>query len=455
MKKFFYLFAFALIGLGLNAQTVPVTLTVDFGTNTLPAGSTGLHVAGSFSTPAWTPSATPLTQIAGTNKWTAVVQMPQNTTVEYKFVKGNDWPFGDESVSGSCGAGNGNRKLVLTTTGVTVPEVCFGSCFACGVSGPTYNVTFQVDMKGLDAGMLDDTVSVAGAFQGWTPGKSVLTDPNSDGIFAITLPVAADGNYQYKYLNGEAWGKDEHLPCACTVPGTDDRRLVLPALPAGVITRDTILAPVCFTQCASACASANMVGVKFRTNTPGFVGTFTVRVYDNNGRERNIALTGAPEGVLESSVVMMKKGIYDYVYRNGNSDETYAAGLTCVCAGKRELDLNAVPDGAVITLDAYDFQTCTIAAGNGGSIGVQAISKEELGLTISPNPFSDKTTIQFKNENNYNVRISNLAGQTLQAFNNVTGNSLTISRNNMPAGLYFVTFINAEGAVFTQKLVVE
>jgi len=81
----------------------------------------------------------------------------------------------------------------------------------------TYDITMQVNMKGqtVDA----NGVHVAGSFQSllptvvgnWKPDSTMLTDTDGDSIYSITVQLPA-GQYQFKYVNGNAWGSDESVP---------------------------------------------------------------------------------------------------------------------------------------------------------------------------------------------------------------------------------------------------
>jgi hypothetical protein len=115
----------------------------------------GVHMAGDFQS--WQPNTTPMTA-QGNGIYTRTIQLPANATYQYKFINGNQWGSGfDESVPSAC-AQNNNRFVVVGTTPVITPLVCFGRCEACiGVSvfeagalnnaielypNPTQNVAF-------------------------------------------------------------------------------------------------------------------------------------------------------------------------------------------------------------------------------------------------------------------------------------------------------------------------
>jgi hypothetical protein len=110
-------------------QLVPVTFRVDMSRENISAN--GVHLAGNFQ--GWSPNATPMTH-QGNGIYTHTAQLPANATYEFKFINGNQWgPGFDESVPSSC-AQNNNRFVVVGTTAVTTPLVCFGRCEACGVN---------------------------------------------------------------------------------------------------------------------------------------------------------------------------------------------------------------------------------------------------------------------------------------------------------------------------------
>ena len=110
-------------------------------------------------------------------------------------------------------------------------------------SAQSFDVTFQVDLS--QVGLIASTVSVAGSFQAaagfpsdWTPGSTVMTDDDMDGVYTVTVQLPA-GSYEYKFLNGDAWGTDEAVPGACQVNGN-----------RGLTVNGALSIPVvCFGEC--------------------------------------------------------------------------------------------------------------------------------------------------------------------------------------------------------------
>lgn len=73
----------------------------------------------------------------------------------------------------------------------------------------TQSLTLSVDMNGLTVDPAG--VFVTGSFNTWSPTATQMTDPDHDGIYTVTIPVTASADpYQYKFINGNAWGKEEY-----------------------------------------------------------------------------------------------------------------------------------------------------------------------------------------------------------------------------------------------------
>lgn len=87
-----------------------------------------------------------------------------------------------------------------------------------------HNVTIQVDMTGQTVSA--NGVHVAGSFQNpqWQPNTTQMT--NSTGnIYSVTVNIPA-GYYEFKFLNGDAWGDVESVPATVQVElgnGNDNR----------------------------------------------------------------------------------------------------------------------------------------------------------------------------------------------------------------------------------------
>jgi hypothetical protein len=75
-------------------------------------------------------------------------------------------------------------------------------------------------------------------------------------------------------------------------------------------------------------------------------------------------------------------------------------------------------------------------------------------LTIYPNPFNDKTTLEFDNPDRkaYDFSITDLSGKTVKVMSNVRDNKIDIYRNGLPGGVYILELKGEK--TFRDKLII-
>ncbi len=237
------------------AQNHNLTFQVDLGSAT--PSTNGVHVAGSFQNPAWTPNGTQMTQVGTSSIYSVTVQVPAGN-YEFKFLNGNAWGD-DESIPNECnvGGGNGNR-WVSVWSDTTLPAVEFGDCAPAGMN----SIMFMVDMSLQTS--VDDTVSVAGSFQGWSPGTTIMADWNGDSVYRALGYVMDGDTVAFKYLNGAAWGTDESVPGACAV--NNNRQVIA--------SSNMIAGPVCFAACGP-CSVPDTFDVTIQVDLQNLCDTVT------------------------------------------------------------------------------------------------------------------------------------------------------------------------------------
>ena len=78
----------------------------------------------------------------------------------------------------------------------------------------------------------------------------------------------------------------------------------------------------------------------------------------------------------------------------------------------------------------------------------------DLDFQVVGNPFTDKAIVNFANDNGetYTVQLNDAMGRTLRTYTGVNTNQLTVARDNLSSGFYFLTFINETGKFATIKL---
>ena len=225
------------------ACTPKVATTFRVNMSGLTVSGNGVHIAGDFGSnyPQWNPAGIPLTHQGGGIYGTTLMLVP-GQVVPFKFINGNAWG-NEEGVPGACNSG-GNRSYTVPASASSTPLVCFGTCGTC------ITITLQVDMSGETVS--PNGVHVAGAFQGWNPGSTPLTNIGGN-IYARTVLVDPNQVSEYKFINGNSWGNDESVANVCSPGGNGNRNFTMG-------TSSRTLPVVCFRQCLSCTADMNWIG---------------------------------------------------------------------------------------------------------------------------------------------------------------------------------------------------
>jgi hypothetical protein len=166
-------------------------------------------------------------------------------------------------------------------------DVFFGGTSGGGPT--TANVTFKVDLSDYTVNTYSQ-VNLNGTFNNWCGSCAVMTSPNNDSIFEITVNVPTD-TIEYKFtLDG--WAIDEQLTqgSICTKTTTDPtgtftNRYLVP-------TADTTLPAVCW----EACIECTDIGID-----ENWVEGFKVYPNPNNGEFK---ISGSLKLTSEVSIVI-------------------------------------------------------------------------------------------------------------------------------------------------------
>lgn len=229
-------------------------------------------------------------------------------------------------------------------------------------------VTFQVDMQNVET--VADTVCVAGSFQGWTPGVTLMTDDDMDGVYEVTLDLDT-GHHEFKFINGTSWDFVEDVPSACQVEvsGNDNRFLD--------ITEEMTDAGV--HVCFASCAPCGQTTVRFRVDMTQEAAVSPNGVHVAGNFQQGTAL-GAPwvvdgspmsdadgDGIWEliaSFDTTGLGGVASFKFINGNAWDNPNEYIDPACGdafGNRTLALDA--ENIVLAADAetmlpYCYNTC-------------------------------------------------------------------------------------------------
>jgi glycosidase len=186
-------------------------------------------------------------------------------------------------------------------------------------------LTFRVDMS--QETLSPNGVHVAGNFQAaagysgdWMPGATMLSDPNGDSVYELTVEVPP-GTYQYKFINGSGWGEKPELPpadCALNDGGGNFNRQVV------VGEAGLNLPALTFDSCNATLRLA--VNMEMETVAPE--GVFVMGNFQEvAGLPANWDPTAVPlededgDGVFETRFAV-PPGDYQYVFINGVTAET-------------------------------------------------------------------------------------------------------------------------------------
>lgn len=82
-----------------------------------------------------------------------------------------------------------------------------------------------------------------------------------------------------------------------------------------------------------------------------------------------------------------------------------------------------------------------------------------LKTSIQPNPFSSQARLVLHGDgralDELTLKVTDVTGKEVLKLENITGNTVHIDRNNMPAGIYFYRFDNGSFAIGSGKMVVQ
>jgi hypothetical protein len=228
------------------------------------------------------------------------------------------------------------------------------------------------------------------------------------------------------------------------------------------------------------------------TDIPFALGTYSIRL------ENNPSLVPSPcsIGLAESSQVPPNfkfiitghptslTGYYKFIPLGGDT-MTIAVALyngTSAVSGSNLQTIISTPnwtsfnitfpvyttaDSAEIVFGTYNFLAGNGAVPHGNSVlyvdnlnfdnlitGVSDIEKQNK-ISVYPNPFSAQATLQTDNLlKNATLTVYNYFGQTVKEIKNISGQTVTFSRDNLPGGLYFIRITQDSKMISADKFVI-
>lgn len=211
--------------------------------NDYSGGFTQVYLSGNFN--GWSGNANAMSDPDGDNVWEASISMPAGN-YEYKVTldnwAGQEQFLGTETCTFTTGPFT-NRTLTVPSGGVTIPEFCFNSCYACG---DEVVMTFQLG-KGFAVPHPEGFWLAGGAdFGAPNSNKYKMKDPDGDGIYTIVVPRQVGYSTYFTFTNGPCPDfscKENIAGLPCANPNNYNDRF-MPAVNADMTYAS------CFGQCS-------------------------------------------------------------------------------------------------------------------------------------------------------------------------------------------------------------
>nr|MBC8527657.1 T9SS type A sorting domain-containing protein [Candidatus Cloacimonadota bacterium] len=260
-------------------------------------------------------------------------------------------------------------------------------------------VTFQVNMS-LVSPVYD--VSVAGTFNGWTPGAIILTDPDEDDIYVgdYTIPEGSNPMQEYKFINGTDW---EYISNRTFIIDDSSPTQILPVVyfndqnPEDYISQDVT---VTFNVDISDSASAGCI-----FDSLGIYGS--VAPLDWDWETINNHLAEITPDILWSGEVLFPTGSWKYVdFKLGRNGMDLEAGFG-------ENHSFTIDDSNPTQIISCVYGTMGPVSAVDDGIGYS----DEMVINNYPNPFSTFTTISFSATDLHRlpqIKIYNVKGQLVK-----------------------------------------
>lgn len=317
------------IQMGTGVSTGPYNITFQVDMASVPGAITP-YVNGPFN--GWCGNCAPMTQVGSTSKYQLTIPL-QPGVIEYKFSHDNVSDWETLLAGSSCTVtsfGFTNRTFTVTQDAV-LPDVCYGSCDACGINNGPFNVTFKVDMN--QSGQTFTTPNVNGTFNSWCGPCAPMSDIDGDNIWELTIPLAAD-TFEYKFTY-DGWAGQESLTAgsSCTITTIDGANTFTNR--SMIVTGETVLDAVCWASC-SPCATGiessdksnkgitafpNPASDRLFFNGSSIVGTTSVRIFNCIG---SLVASKQFQSLSNASVDIsdLKNGVYFIEIENNQITST-------------------------------------------------------------------------------------------------------------------------------------
>lgn len=301
------------------------------------------------------------------------------------------------------------------------------------------DVTFKVDMTGqpVDA----NGVHVVGSINGWNTSANQLTQEGVSNIYSTVIQLS-EGWYEYKFLNGNAWGTEEsaNYPCA---PSNGNRFVSINnTLP------NVTLEAVPFNGCNASGTGFEII-FNVDMSSEGIVPVGNVRIagWFNGWNDSNLSLPDVNGNFHSATLRLPTPSNYpvtlEYKYVNNGNWETPDADCATVNNSNRVITLNNSRDAVYDVFNACNYVLSTEDF-TANSIKI-TYNKTERLLNFYNDGFNNDIT---------QVRLFDFTGKPIKTIEDkVSISDIEIDFQSQADGVYFVR-IESSGRQLVKKILI-
>jgi hypothetical protein len=323
------------------------------------------------------------------------------------------------------------------------------------------SITFEVNTQAL--GTVDPGgLFIAGGTGFGAPGDNALTDPDTDGIYTITVQRDPGFSSFYTLTNGNCpdYSCKENLagkPCGDPM-NFNDR--FLPAVSADTTVR------LCFGTCdsdGSCTIVTDSVNITFEVNTSALAmvdagGIFLAGGGNFGNPGDNPMIDPDADGIYTITVRQPMGFASNYTFTNGNCpDFTCKENIEGLpCADANSFNDRFLPQVMSDTTIQACFGNCA-SDGTCNAVSIRDQGIDQTLFDLQPS-LADKFTQLVFGEHALSlakeIQVISLTGRVIQATTSTHQATYRINTAGYPAGLYYVK-VQAQGKTFTRKFAVQ
>jgi hypothetical protein len=284
----------------------------------------------------------------GNNTWEITLNLPVNTNQEYLFVNGTSPTKEILNPADPCTNGNAqytNRTLAVGTTAATYCAQ-WATCNPCSSGPAQVNVTFQVQNP-------DSTpVFVFGSWSGFSNYPGDVMTPIGNGVYSVTLPLNANSNFEYLFVNGATPIKEVLNPAdPCTNGNSQytNRTLVVAAADLTVCAQ--------WQTCNSCTSVPAIANVTFQVENPDSLPVYVFGSWNGFSNYPGTPMTSIGNGIYEATLQLGTNANYEYLFVNGSVPAKEVLNPAWPCTNG-----NGQYTNRTLALGATDTAVCAIWA---------------------------------------------------------------------------------------------